>query len=397
MHPEHLAVTVIGYHLHESDGLARCQRPPVGREVKTPNPDIVVLLACLLLGKANHGYFGEGIHHGRRGKQLHGALVSFHRGFGGHLAHAEGHVREHLDAVHVAGRVNTFHAGLHILIHLNSSLFGLKLDLAHSLHIGNTSDRHQGAVGDNRLFAVYFYLQLVAFIHDLGDTSRGNHLHPFLLDIAGKLFRHLVIEVRHDAIHHLDDGHFRAQACKRLSHLGTDHATADNGQGLGHLLDGQQVVAGKHLIVLDPGNIHLGHFRTAGQNNLIGFDNLGIVNHHVFVLVDLPNALEYLHAVALEKPLHAAGKLSYHAVLELLHLLHIDLECRGIDNNSSRCRHFDMLDDLHVLQVGLGRYTSHVEAGSPEDPFLHDRHLRPQLSRFDGRHVTRGSTRSEER
>ena len=231
---------------------------------------------------------------------------------------------------------------------------------------------------------------------DLGAELEGEAL---LAQDALHLLGHFAVQTRQDAVEILDHRHFGAQAAPDGRQFQPDDAAADHREALRHFRQFKRAGGGHDalLVHLDAGDRD--QFRTGGDDDVLGADNLGaaITLDGDFALGgDAALALEPVDLVLLEQELDAGGVVFDDLVLVGHHGRQVQLDRAELDA-MTREGVLGFLELLGTGQQRLGRDAADIEAGAAQRLALFDAgRLQAKLCGADGGNITAGSTADDD-
>merc|ERR1719201_208918 len=242
----------------------------------------------------------------------------------------------------------------------------------------------------------------VVLLLDALDLGVELKLNALLLQDALELLGH--VEVNADTANVaevLDGGDLGAEAAPDGAQLRANHASANEGEALGHLLQGQGA-RGRHNLLLVNLNGAAGKgrdLRADSHENVLGLDGLLAALNQVALNLrgarQLAAGLDVVDAVLLKEVLDAAGELVDGLVLLLQHLGEVELDVVDADAALLHVVH-GLVVEVGVVQQRLGGDAAHVEAGAAQPAALLDAHsLEAELRGLDRADVSAGAAAND--
>ena len=254
---DQLSVGGVGDDLHEADRMAEALRLAVGGVRELGHLDVVALVPRLGLGEPE----GRDLRLAERGARHHtvvaqGLGLGAGHGLGGHDALRLGHVGELQLAGDVADGVDAVDVGAHVVVDVDRAAVG-ELDAgvlqAEALDAGTEADGHEDLVHGDRLglpavLLLDLHVHRVTVVGDLGGLVPGEELDAELLVVLGDLLGDLLVLVRQQAVHELDDRDLDAVGVHHVRELHADRARAHHDDRVGQLAGEDLLLVADHVL-----------------------------------------------------------------------------------------------------------------------------------------------------
>ena len=195
------------------------------------------------------------------------------------------------------------------------------------------------------------------------------------------LFQQLLRHLRNLSVHagasnlieELDNGDLGAKPRPHRAHLKADDASTDNDERLGNLVQRQSASAGDNTLLVD---FQAGKgccLATCRNQNILALDaGLATVvqgNLDLVLISKGASTLDVLNTILLQEELDALGQSSDCGILRLHELLQVEGHVADLDT-AVFCVVLDRVVDVRVVEEGLGRDATDVEAGATQSPAL---------------------------
>ena len=176
-------------------------------------------------------------------------------------------------------------------------------------------------------------------------------------------------------VEELDDGNLGAEAGPDGGHLKTNDTTTDDEHLLGDLLEGNGAGAADDALLVDLETGEGGDLGTSGNKDVLALDGglAAVVELNVdgVLIGERAGALDVLDAVLLEEELNALGEAADGLVLGLHKLGEVELDIADLDTAVFRVVE-DLVVKMRVVEERLGGNAADVQAGTAEGAALLD-------------------------
>src|SRR5690625_1637906 len=313
-----------------------------------------------------------------------------------------GFVREPRCTGYVANGIDALDVSAVELIDYDRAALGLHADLleAEVLDVAHDADggKHLVALDHFHAFLrLNVDLERFALGVDLLHLGRGHRLDALLLEGAGELFGDILILNRHDAIHQLDDGYFRAHVVVEVAKLDTDCAGAANDETLRRRLLEHGFAVRDDFLAVDRQGRDLPRARTGGNDDMLGADLtlfadllavhvLGRLDRDLAFAGDTCAAVDDVDLVLLHQELDALVHLARHVAASLDDLVKLGRNLT-LKLESVRIQIARVFKHFGATQQRLGRDTADVQADAAQLILLDDRCLETEMRGPDSRLV----------
>lgn len=380
----------------------------VGKEGELAHLELNTLLLELLLVLSDPSDLGVGVDDGGNGSVVDVAVASLDDLDSSNTL-LLGLVGKHGTESGVTNALDTLAGGVVLVVDNDASSLVL-LD-SDSLEVEAAGDR-SSADGDKNNVSVELSLLAALGVldveHDLavlllGVDDLGTHaeLDALLLERLLEALGDLAVDTgTTDSVQELNNLDVGAKTAPDTAHLETDNTGTDDNHLLGDLLELKSAGGADNLLLVDLDAGEGSDLGTSSDDDVLGLD-LGLA---AVVESDLDSGgaaeatgtLDIVDLVLLEETLDTLGETSDGARLGLEHGLEVERD--GADVNPAVLEVvLSLVVEVRVVQHGLGRDASDVEAGTSKRATLLDTGgLETELSSLDGGDITTGTTADDD-